>query len=334
MGISPSSRESWTPSVLCFLIAIPSGASLLAHIYGVLPMVLGGAVIALVCCLSLVGITFWARSSGRPGLADALTVGLLAGLVGTLLYDLARIPVLLTGRLVFAPIELYGVWLWDASSSTRFTELSGWIYHFSNGITFGILYALFFRGRHWLWGVGWAMVLESIFLITPLAHSAALFADYKAIVVAYYGHVAYGWGLGWLVQHWDYSRSQWSLLRSVHKWGLLAAIAGFCVFYTVEPGRVARDASIEPGALHTGEGSLIPDWTRIRTTASGSVRIQNTQPAKVTVRLPRLLPDVIALEPGETRQVVLPALNSRFDIYQFKFQGPLSSRTSFVIVEK
>ncbi|MFQ5709506.1 MAG: hypothetical protein ACE5HO_18775, partial [bacterium] len=90
--------------------------------------------------------------------------------------------------------------------SSRFTDVIGWTYHFSNGITFGIMYALFMRKRHWLWAIVWAFILETIAVLSPFANIFALVGDYYKLGVAYMGYVAYGLPLGWLAYKWNASR--------------------------------------------------------------------------------------------------------------------------------
>lgn len=312
--------------VLAFLLCIPSGGVLLTHTYGMLPMHVGGWLVAFPCCLAL---TVWIWR-GNAEVAEAIVIGALAGFVGTLLYDLARVPMLVAGRRIFAPIELYGVWLLDAQVSSRFTHLTGWLYHFSNGITFGIMYALFMRGRHWLWAIAWAFVLETIFVLSPLAYSVALFSDSWALVIAYYGHVAYGIGLGWLVQRWDFSSGQLRQLEPAHKWLLAAVPIVICGAYVLN-GPVEQDRRARPGVLRVEGAKLNPDWVRLN--AGGSVTIENPGSERATVRMPQLSQtwDIAA---GQSVQHTFAPIERLFDIFQVSVAVSGRSRSSFVIVER
>ena len=299
---------------------------MLTHTYGILPLHVGGWFVALPCCLALAGL-FW---FGNDEIAEAIAIGVFAGLVGTIFYDIARVPVLMAGRRVFGPIELYGVWLLDAPVSSRFTHLTGWLYHFSNGITFGIMYALFMRGRHWLWAIGWAFLLETIFVLSPLAYSVALFSDSWAVVVAYYGHVAYGIGLGLFVQRWDYTRLQLKQLEPAHKWVLAAVPLMICAAY-IWNGPVEQDRRARPGVLRVEGGRLNPDWVRL--IGGGRVTIENPGTAGVTVRMPQA-GATLEIAAGQSVDYAFVRPNRLFDIFQVFVMVPGRPRSSFVIVDR
>ena len=130
----------------------------------------------------------------------ALVAGVLGGLLGTAGYDLFRIPFVLDGRRLFAPIESYGVLLTDARSSSNLTDLAGWSYHVVNGVGFGIAYAAVMVGRRWWWGIGWGLALETATLVTPFADAYALRGNWDVIAIAYAAHVPYGAAVGWAAQ--------------------------------------------------------------------------------------------------------------------------------------
>ena len=74
--------------------------------------------------------------------------------MGTIGYDLFRLPFVASGLRVLAPIDSYGVLLLDAHTSSPLSGFAGWVYHFSNGIGFGIAYAAVALGRRrWYWAV-------------------------------------------------------------------------------------------------------------------------------------------------------------------------------------
>ena len=137
----------------------------------------------------------------RDRLQYALSGGIVGGLAGTLAYDLVRVPVDISGVRVFSPIESYGVLLTGASTSSTFTDLAGWSFHFVNGIGFGIAYAMVALGRNKWWAVGWAMVLETVTIVTPFAATYGLAGKYHLIAIAYAAHVAYGLPLGMVVRY-------------------------------------------------------------------------------------------------------------------------------------
>src|SRR5688500_6289148 len=80
----PSDPGSVLLRSLGFVACLPSGALLLSKMYGLGPMSGFAFGIALASCLVLLGLWIWARRAGLRWLAEALEVGFLGGLVGTL----------------------------------------------------------------------------------------------------------------------------------------------------------------------------------------------------------------------------------------------------------
>lgn len=266
--------------IACFLACIPSGGALLAKVYGLASMQQVVLFVFLPCCVFLGTVWLRARRSDED-LADALLLGFVGGLLGTLAYDLIRIPFLIGGQRVFAPIHAYGVWVADASTSSRFTDVLGWSYHFSNGITFGIMYALFMRGRHWLWAVGWAFLLETIAVVSPFAQIFHLAGDYSKLGVAYLGHVAYALPLGFMVMRWERSRER---LHNAPPWaGWLVGMGAVALLLgpLVSPIRAERDQRVQPGTFRIEGDRLNPDWLRVE--RGTAIRIENPSAEAATV---------------------------------------------------
>ena len=247
---------------------------------------------------------------------------------GTLAYDAIRVPFLvLLGQRVFGPISVYGVWLADAGLSSPLTEALGWGYHFSNGITFGIMYALLMRRRHWLWAILWAFLLETIAIASPFAQIFNLTGNYSAIGIAYLGHVAYGLPLGWVVYKWDkVDKPDQTMAKYV------VPLAGFLIMSfivlspLVRPTWIAREERALADTLLVEEERLNPDWLRIG--KGQSVTIQNTggQDAVVVNKSENI---TIPLAGGESDSIWFPNTG----IYQFFVETDGRTRSSFVIVE-
>ncbi len=307
---------------LCFLACIPSGGALLLKVWGLASMAWGGAFFLV--CLPIIPLTYgWARRHDLS-LARALRLGFWGGLLGTLGYDVVRIPFHLAGFRVFAPIQAYGVWLLEAERSSGITDAVGWLFHFSNGVTFGLLYALWMGGRHWGWGMLWGLCLEFIVLSTPFARIFHLQGNLPAVAIAYGAHLAYGFPLGYLVARWQKADEYLaSLSRPLKFWG--AALLGSFLFGGI-PAQRSKDARAQPGTLQVEGMQLNPTWLRLR--AAGSVKIVNPGPGTVTV-----------LQPGSGRKMLLAAGATEswnFDqpgIYQCYILSRTRSISSFVIVE-
>lgn len=184
--------------VLAFL-ALLSVAPLLGWVYGFGRFAMWFRFVTLPALL-VVALVAWksARPGGcHPDVRTAMVVGTIGGIVGSIGYDVFRLPFLALGYRLLAPIDSYGVLLLDAQSSSPLSGFAGWAYHFSNGICFGIAYALVALHRNWRWGLVWAMVLESASVVTPFADAYGLSGRWGIIGIAYAAHVPYGLAIGW-----------------------------------------------------------------------------------------------------------------------------------------
>lgn len=182
------------------LLGVASVLSLLAWVYEIAAFRTFFLLVSLPLTLLLVGIGVAAGRRNWWWWREAMVAGALGGLLGTFGYDIFRIPFLLAGFQVLAPIDSYGVLLLDETTSTAWTGLAGWSYHFLNGVGFGVTYAVVAKGRHWGWGVLWALVLETATILTPFADSYALRGQWVPISIAYAAHIPYGMAIGMTVQ--------------------------------------------------------------------------------------------------------------------------------------
>lgn len=310
-----------------FACAATSIGALLAKVWGVGSMQGFALQITLPATLLMVVLGTWCWWGGQRRIAEDLLLGALGGLIGTLAYDVARLPFHLAGLRVFAPISAYGVWLAEASASSRYTDSLGLVYHFSNGLSFGIMYALAARGRHWFLAVLWACAIETLALVSPFGVVFALTGNVPAILIAYWGHVAYGVPLGLMVQH-PAPTLRWfgAVPRPVGVMALalfLLALAG----PALDPDAASRDGRRPAGAGFVIEGhALNPDWLRL--SRAGGVTFAN--PSDTPLRL-RVKTDGRTLEipsRGEAR-LEFP----RGGIHQVFVEHPGRSRSSFVMVE-
>ena len=78
-------------------------------------------------------------------------------------------------------------------------HLIGWTYHFSNGITFGVMYMALIGDaarRSWLWAVAFAVVLELAMLFTPYMSYFGIHLTTKFVIVTFVAHAIFGVALG------------------------------------------------------------------------------------------------------------------------------------------
>src|SRR5213075_630159 len=148
-------------------------------------------------------------SRGNGQLWRAVWVGLFGGLLAAAAYDIFRLPFVFANEWglssAIPPMDLFKAFprfgamvLGEPIEQSRYsflTQLVGWIYHFSNGATFGVMYlALIGDGskRHWSWAVLFALALELGMLLTPYpgVFSIALTARFVFVTIA--AHAIFG----------------------------------------------------------------------------------------------------------------------------------------------
>ncbi|MEA3503277.1 MAG: hypothetical protein U9R47_10910 [Actinomycetota bacterium] len=187
--------------VVLALCATSVGA-LLADLYGLIPMDEFVLWVTLPALLLLVAMS--ARTvPAYANLQRRIRLGAVAGVAGTLAYDVFRIPFALAGQRIFAPIYSYGLLIDGGGMSSPWTDLLGWLFHFSNGVTFGIIYAVVMAGRFWGFGVLWGVLLEAVAFLSPFTDIYGLTGKWVAIGIALAAHVAYGLPLGLMVDRFD-----------------------------------------------------------------------------------------------------------------------------------
>src|SRR5437667_8559923 len=74
---SAGDRGYFWVRAICFFACIPSGAALLAKVYGIASMQVSALALALPSCAALAIIWFWARQAEKKQLDSALTIGFL-----------------------------------------------------------------------------------------------------------------------------------------------------------------------------------------------------------------------------------------------------------------
>ena len=309
----------------CFIAAVASGVSLLAKVYGIVEMSVSVALVVLPCCIGLVVFWSWARRNRLEEVAAAVGIGIVGGLLSTLAYDLTRLPFHLSGYLVFATNSTYGMWITDAAASSRNTEVVGWLYHFSNGVTFSVMYALFMRGRHWIWAVVYAFVLESIAVFSLFGQVFSLAGNYGMVSIAYLAHISYGLPIGVMVHRWEASR-EWLAARQVPIAAMFTLFFASFLIPVLTPAKIVRDATVGPGVFTTDGIALVPFMQRIG--KGGTVAVENRNQGEIVVRVVKT-GDRHAIPAGESGKIAFPEAG----IYQIHIETDGVSRSSFVIAE-
>lgn len=196
-------------------LASTSFACLLGHFYGFWTMRLFGCTVLPPATLALVWIAWVSRAAER-GAGSPFTwivEGALGGVFAALIYDLFRLPFVLSGYPLFAVFPKFGQMLLgaDPSDTGLAVQTVGWIYHFANGASLGIMYlAMQPRAtrRAMFWGaVAWAGMVEALLLATPYyAYFQLKLPMSTFIALTLSAHIVFGLALGW-----------WCMKRIVHR---------------------------------------------------------------------------------------------------------------------
>lgn len=311
--------------LLCFLAAVTSGVTLLLKVYGVAEMAVTVRYVVLPCSLALLVFWWWGRKGKFEDVAVAVGIGIVGGLLSTFAYDLVRLPFHLSGYLVFATNSTYGMWVSDAAASSRYTEVIGWLYHFSNGIAFSIMYAVFMRGRHWVYAIIYAFGLESIAIFSQFGQVFALAGNYSMISIAYLAHVAYALPIGIMVYKWD--TAKWWISDRKREIAIF-----FVLFFAVflipifNAENIARDDQVQAGVFEAHGLSLNPFMQKIQ--KGEAVSITNNNDADIVVQITKTgVTQTIGA--GQSGQFTF----ANGGIHQFYILGEGRSKSSFVISE-
>lgn len=245
---------------LVFMLAATSIWCLLFEMYALCSMRAFFFAVLLPATAALYGIALLDHVRGDRRLARAVMVGTAAGLVGAVAYDIFRLPFVFSdawgmGRFGIPQMPLFKVFprfgamilgepleqgvpagqpggAWGRGYSPA-AHLLGWLYHFSNGATFGVMFAAMFGGS--IFGtapaanragrvsdagpapvrrrthaprgivcraVAMAVVIEICLLVSPYAKFFSIHVTPRFVVVTLLAHVVFGLGLGaWFALH-------------------------------------------------------------------------------------------------------------------------------------
>ena len=180
-------------------------AAIVAHVAGVLPMRFFLEFIGAPSLVALAALAFWAARAGGDVFLHNLRLGVAAGAVATVAYDVVRFAA--QGLRVFHynafyAIHVFGGWITSRPPASAPATVAGWIYHTWNGLSFAVMFTLTFgRARHWWYGLVYGLVMEAMML--------GLYPQFLSIkdrtgfvVISMLGHGVYGSVLGLMASRW------------------------------------------------------------------------------------------------------------------------------------
>jgi hypothetical protein len=205
----------WTPPVraLIFTLAASSIWCLLAEFYGLCSMRTFTFFVSIPALTILTVLALVDRVRGDRKTWNAILVGTLAGLAAAVAYDLFRIPFVYAKEFgiesIVPHLALYKVFPRfgamilgepiEQQSYSFAAQVVGWTYHFSNGLTFGIMYLAMVGDtsrRNWIWAVVMAVGLELAMLFTPYPQMFSISVGAAFVVVTLTAHLIFGVALG------------------------------------------------------------------------------------------------------------------------------------------
>lgn len=184
-----------------------SGAAVLAHTFGPVPMSFTVPFVVLPTTSFLVGLVLMRRRLyGRlHRFSELLARGAAVGFAATLAYDAVRPLLVGTLGVTFDPyraIPLFGTLITGLPGGDPTALAAGWIYHFWNGISFGMMFALVRPAGGIGWGVAWAMVLQGLMMLAYPAFLQARLDDPGFLLSGLIGHTFWGVVLGAGLREW------------------------------------------------------------------------------------------------------------------------------------
>ena len=147
----------------------------------------------------------------QPDLWRAVVRGAAAGAVATVALEVVRLIGYRMGYMPGNLPRLMGVLLLNrfALGPNLASDLAGWAYHFWNGASFGIIYALVVGSRRAWAGPVYGLAVGVGFMLSPVvtALGVGFFGLQFSIgfpVTVLLAHAAFGLALGWLAQRWTH----------------------------------------------------------------------------------------------------------------------------------
>ena len=205
----------WSPPVraVVFALASTSIGALLAEFYGLLSMRLFALAVFGPAMVVLAAVAIVDRG-GTTG--PRIAMGLVAGLIAAVVYDVVRVPFVFSDRWglggavprldLFKVFPMFGAMLLGGPVEGPHPPLQhalGWTYHFSNGASFGVMYLALIgdgRRRHWLWAVVFSVGLEAGMLFTPYPGVFGITVTPTLVAVTLGAHLGFGVVMGLCVR--------------------------------------------------------------------------------------------------------------------------------------
>ncbi len=212
-------RNFWTKPwrMAVFALTATSIVSLLVEFYNLCPMRQFTFFVFVPALVALTAIVAADILWGNVQLTSAVTIGLMAGFAATVSYDIFRLPFVFAHAWhltwLVPHMDLYKVFprfgamiLGEPVEQQKYSmtaQMVGWGYHFSNGLSFGVMYVAMLGNPArcgWGWGVLMAAGLEAGMLFTPYPAVFGIPLTARFVEVTLTAHVIFGIVMGLVAQ--------------------------------------------------------------------------------------------------------------------------------------
>jgi hypothetical protein len=187
-----------------------SGLAIILSIVTPAPLIVAEALTVAVAGMSLVVLAIRAPRPVLVEVSRAAAAGIVAGAGATLVYDVVRTALSVFDPSPFDPFEAvrhFGIGILPSSADPGWILAAGFAVHLINGSSFGVIYAMFARGRlgsvrsALASGIAWGIALELIQSILYPGWLRITTVLGEFLVISGVGHLAYGATLGLGVRH-------------------------------------------------------------------------------------------------------------------------------------
>jgi len=206
--LTPEFRGELFASLLILASAGLSPNIFVAAQAGIADMKVMGLWLLLPAIAVLLAALLLARVRGYTRLVNRVLAGAASGIVATMGLEAVRMYSFHHGGMPGDLPRLMGVLLTDQfmMGPSLFSDFMGYAYHYWNGISFGIIFAVFLGRKTVFWGVAYGVIIGTVFLMSPPVDALGIGFMGKDMptmpLTVYIAHLAYGGILGWLCHRW------------------------------------------------------------------------------------------------------------------------------------
>ncbi len=187
--------------IVGLLLTSTSGLAITLWGLGKIPMTFTVSFVVLPSIIILVSAVLYYKNHQKfQWFNDLIIQGGKWGLLATLFYDAIRPLLKLIFRFDFNPyraMPIFGELITGLPQTDSLAILAGWLYHFWNGISFGMMFALLAPKGGMVKGFIWSMALQALMMWVYPHFLAIRLADPGFLMTGLVGHGLWGVVLGY-----------------------------------------------------------------------------------------------------------------------------------------